>query len=91
MSSTIGEAARLDDRAAVLAHYEELAAAAEYPKLLVLLKEARAALPAEFCGTPLSLAGRIDDALGLTSTLISADRDLVWSRLPDGSWLWLRA
>jgi hypothetical protein len=39
---------------------ELLAAAANLPVLLALLAEARAALPAEFCGTTDSLAGRID-------------------------------
>lgn len=47
-----------------LDHYSDLAAAASVPSLIGLLQEARAVLPAEYCGTADSLAGRIDDALG---------------------------
>lgn len=42
-----------------LEHYVEMAAAASVPRLVALLQEARAALPAEY----LDLANRIDDAL----------------------------
>lgn len=44
-------------------HYQAQAALANIPVLLDLLREARLALPADFCGTANSLAGRIDDVI----------------------------
>lgn len=43
--------------------YAAQAALANQPVLLGLLREARAALAAEFCGTTDSLAGRIDGVI----------------------------
>lgn len=44
-------------------HYAAQAALANQPVLIGLLREARAALAAEFCGTTDSLAGRIDGVI----------------------------
>ncbi len=44
-------------------HYQAQAALANQPVLIALLREARAALGAEYCGTYDSLAGRIDGVI----------------------------
>lgn len=88
--SAIGAAARLDERIAEHTRHETEAAAACYGTLLVLLREARAALPAEHCGFAGSLAGRIDDVLFRRAPEPATDDDLTWTRLPSGEFAWLR-
>jgi len=101
------------DTSTVSDHYQAQPDATIVPILKALLREARMALPAEFCGGPGTLADRIDDVLCLdmppcvycgvegrhwSQDCLSVahvraphDRNLVWERLPNGEFGWLRA
>jgi hypothetical protein len=82
--TAVGLAAKLDEQAATRAHYEALAAQAAFPRMLVLLKLARA----ELSDGP--LAQQIDDMLyGRTPPEITSD-GLILERLPNGQHAWLR-
>jgi hypothetical protein len=88
--TAVGAAAALDESVAEHDMAELRAGAACYGTLLVLLREARAALRPEFCLAPADcLAGRIDAILLHRAPEHSAD-DLVWTRLPSGEFSWLR-
>lgn len=89
MSGTVGLAARID----AVEHYQAVAALANMPMILDLLREARAALPAEFCGTADSLAGRIDavanQATPRGEPVLGTLGDLVYESYGQGS-AWFR-